>query len=445
MRLHPRHTGICLKSATIIAALLLMWGCTAGDTPAEEPAGESLYLKFTIATNQAPDTRAVDPSTEHEEPGCDYENALDVDNMTYMLFDRNRRYLLTLSPADVMKKPTPINAELTLYEVVVRVNDPYIEESLKGTVDFYIMVIANTADWGISIPAPSRGDNISTIFDNGVVMTALPDVAKLQKATDSSASARQYFPMTGLQQFSVSGFQLQTSMEDVNGAYNISDATGKVVNMLRAIAKIEIVDKINIAEDAVFDPETDTQGLRGSLRISGVTLNGYFTQGRMLPQLSEWNQTTLESRQVHATALPSTAEYATPPTLSADNTVGSSAGLTGYEMAFAYDAAATDSRSDKCPVFSAYTFEYRYESVSGKQTPYFTVTTKGYNSGSTSQPSLKLPMRMADYTNGTAGSPTQSLVRNHIYRFEVTGISTTNTLVWTVCDMDQASASITFK
>ena len=56
-------------------------------------------------------------------------------------------------------------------------------------------------------------------------------------------------------------------------------------------------------------------------------------------------------------------------------------------------------------------------------------------------------MRLAEYNDGTATTDLDMLLRNHIYRFEITGITPESKeekliIDWTLCDMDDVSVII---
>lgn len=57
---------------------------------------------------------------------------------------------------------------------------------------------------------------------------------------------------------------------------------------------------------------------------------------------------------------------------------------------------------------------------------------------------VKRPFLMASYVAGVAQAHTTQLLRNYIYRFEISGVNQDFTLNWTVCPMDEASTSIGF-
>ena len=79
------------------------------------------------------------------------------------------------------------------------------------------------------------------------------------------------------------------------------------------------------------------------------------------------------------------------------------------------------------------------QEVPATQQPYFRVTIRGHSeNGVVVVEPMVLPVRMAKYINGTATSADNfpQLLRNHIYRFEISGIGSGLTVNWTVCGMD---------
>lgn len=415
------------------------------DCPSVEVNNEGgFHLRFTIMTRTDGRTKAADIDGDQE--GAGYENYLDVNDIRYFIYDNNQNFI-----TDITTKTTTVaaNNNYTVYNVEANVDDQYFYDNLHGTIDFYILALANHKDWGINIPAPNRGDNIQNLFANGLVMNTTPITRLLQ---DALSVAGQKFPMSGLQHFRVPGSMLMTSAE--GAPYDLKLATGKDLNMLRALAKIEIIDKINIEHGKVFDEAADNAGMNGRLRIDKVEINGFMTRGTLLPAFNQWNRNSvLETQQVIAPTVPTTSSYQLPPVLDADNNFGQIGNLSGYIIDFMEDEYARSLRADKCPVYSGYVYEYlktasQMNNVPATQQPYFRVTTRGYTApdGQVIAESMIFPVRMAEYTNGVATSADNldQLLRNHIYRFEIAAIGTNLTVNWTVCDMDNASANIPF-
>lgn len=409
--------------------------------PEDVKTDAGFHLRFTILTRTDGRTRAADIDGDQE--GAGYENYLDVNDIRYLIFDNNQQFI-----TDITAETSTVvaNGSYTVYNVSANIDDPYFYDNLYGTVDFYILALANHSQWGITIPVLNRGDKLETLFTNGLAMNVIPQTSQLQIG---NTELGQHFPMSGLQHFRVPGNMLMTSSKDA--PYDISLATGKDLNMLRALAKIEIIDKINIADDAVFDEATDNEGYNGRLRIDKVEINGFMTQGSLLPAFNQWNRNSvLETQQVISPTIPSSSDYELPPLLNEDNSFGSNTGLSGYILDFLPDEYARSLRTDKCPVFSGYVYEYlktsdKMDGIPATQQPYFRVTTRGYSEGNIQVESMVLPVRMATYTNGSATSADNlpQLLRNHIYRFEIAGIGSDLKVNWTVCDMDTPDNPIT--
>lgn len=404
--------------------------------PVIEIPKNGFQIHFQIVTKPSNSTRAVDIDGDVEGSGA--ENYLNVKDIKYLIFDSNQNFICDISPEATT---TVANAMYTLYDVVATVNDPYFIEGTDSFLNFYILVVANSTLWNITVPDIKAGDEMSTIFSNGLIMNRQPvEASQLMQAVENTTSAK--LPMAGLQRFMFHGSRLLSTSEGI--PFDLSRATGKNINMLRSLAKIEIIDKINIG-DRIFDENTDLNGFR----ISTVEMNGFMSKGSLLPSLDQWgrNVTTPETQQVIAPSIPDESSYTFPPAFNANGTIGSSEGLSDYILNFAFDKVATDAREDKCPVFSCYVYEYQKQPLTTipiAQQPYFTVKIKG--SDDPEIESAIFPMRMAQYDNGTTSQleTLDNLLRNHIYRFEITGIQQNLTVNWTVCEMDQATTEIVF-
>ncbi len=403
-------------------------------------------LQFQIVTRTSPQSRAADIDGDQE--GSVAENYLNVRNIKYFIFDSAGNFLADVTPDT---ETVAANESFTIYNVVSEVEIPYFIQHVDDVLDFYILAVANYSGWGLTLPALNEGDNISTLFNNGLTLTYRPATPALMLAGTPGVSATetQYFPMVGLQHFSVNGSMLGLSSD--GSPYDISLASGKRLNMLRAMAKIEIIDRIDIAPGAVFDPETDSKGIR----IKSANINGFMSRARLLPSISNWQRnSTFETQQVINTSMPSPFDYHVPPLFVNNRTIGNTAGYSDYQMPFSYDAVATSRRADKCPVYSCYVYEYSQMAISSTygvdQQPYFTIDIARYVDPATGEELVEemtdIPMRMAAYTNGATSSAQNLpyLLRNHIYRFEVTAFSQQIEANWTVCPMDQAEANIEF-
>ncbi len=408
--------------------------------PMPEQQKENMYIRFSIMTKNDLRTRAAD--INGDQVGTGYENELNINDIKYFLYDNDKRFIQDIT---AVTQTVAANKEYTVYNVVAKLDNQYFKDNINGFIDFYILVIANYSGWGVTVPTPAVGDNIENFFNNGLEMTKVPDTGVWLDPDSSLYPESTYpnnkFPMAGLQHFSFPGSMLMNSGEQ--NPYDMSIETGKNVNLLRTLAKIEIIDKINIGEDEVFDEVADVEGETGALRIKQIKLFGYFGSGKLIPSVAQWNRNSVfETQQVIA---PSTdgMTYVAPQTPFAS--LGTDVFAEGANIKFHRDEAATKLRKDKCPVFSCYVFEYSDNSISEAYLPYFIINTHGYTPppevGGNVYPSLNYALSFKDLINNSTNPPTAklgSLLRNHIYRFEISGISQGLQVQWTVCDMDSS-------
>ena len=418
-----------------------------GDCPEPYKGADSdrFRLQFQIVTRTAPESRAADIAGDIE--GAAAENYIDINNIKYYIFDSAGKFVTDLTPAT---ETVAVNESFTIYNVVAKVDIPFFIQHVDDILDFYILALANYSGWGMTpLPTLAEGDDISMIFNAGMTFTFRPSTPALMLAATPGvpATERQRFPMAGLQRFTVNGSMLLASTDGT--PYDISFASGKRLNMLRTMAKIELVDRINIPEGTTFNPETDVK----DVRIKSARINGFNTRGSLLPNINLWRlNNTFETQQVIGATIPTIFGYQAPPPLNADNTI-TPGDYVDYSMPFAYDPVATQRRDDKCPVYSCYVYEYSSASINNlpaTQQPYFTVDLAGYTDPDTGQTLVEddvtLPLRMAWYTDGgaTANNNITEILRNHIYRFEITAVRQQLQVSWTVCDMDTAEANIEF-
>lgn len=432
-----------LLSALMLPVMLLVFSsCRNDDTDCPEPNSESgrYRLQFRMVTRANGASRADDVD---EVEGSAAENYIDVNDVHYFIFDSNKEFVADLT---TQAETVVTNDAFTVYDVVADVSIPFFIDNIDKKLDFYILALANYKDWGATVPELEPGDGISKLFDNGIILTELPFTSKLLEAanTDAPADERQVFPLSGLQRFTFTG-NLLVLGTDEDEPFDITSSTGKTLNMQRVFTKVEIIDKIDIGANTVFNPEVDKYGLR----LKDAQINGYFGTGCMLPEMFNWQQSnTFETQQVIVPTMPDEVDYHEPPAL-VGNSIGSTDGFTNYSLSFSYDAAATEMRSDKCPVYSCYLYEFNNAQLNGKQIPYITVTIENKinpETGGTVMADRVFVMKMCNYTDGVAQDNTEmkAFPRNVIYRYEIVGISQNLNVNWTVCDMDHFITEIEF-
>lgn len=459
-----KYHSLFLIILTVACALTGMPSC--GDDLSSrrgivEDEDGNFNVKFTLLSrcdsDMAASTRA-ETLTAEERAGSDVENFINVDDINFLIFGEDRKFIQYLDKISVTSVG---NTGYAVYEVYGNLHDSYFAPEISGSVTFHILAYANLKGWGVEesdITRPTPGVTLMEDFlasNSGILLRNAPDTAGLLHMNDGTGGTPPWIPMAGVCKFTVARDMLSVGSNPENpadGAYDLTAATGNSLNMLRALAKIEVVDKINVAgtyNEITYghypwnSSEDDADNKNSWLRISSVNLNGVMSLGSVFPDIAQWKP-GFETSQVSTPSIPADAEYLKPKSLGADGTIGTGGSDAGSSIAFAPDRQATLLRADKCPVFSAYVFEYRKSLVDiPSLQPYMTVSTRGGNDNYR----VTLPLRLAKYEDGdaTAADNLDALLRNHIYTYEICGIAQEVKVDWTVCDMDRLSSYITFK
>lgn len=418
--------------SALCSAMVMAGGCIYDfDRCADTEDREDVKLRFTVVTRDSygpgmRKTRAADIAGEQE--GSAPENYLNLAgrDIRFLLFDGDQILLRDFTPdTDI----TPASgSNYVTYTVHATIAEPYFANVATAPTEFYIMVIANCRPYSLSAFGLAPGE---TTIEN--VAGQLASFA-LKTYTDAADGSRtgwypsqpgeadgEYIPMAGLQHFT-----LKQGAFDGRGPEDFVELStgtgGKDINMLRALAKIEVIDRIDITGN--FEAAQERK-----VEVTKAELFGYCATGTILPSYGQWS--LLETQQVKAPTMASPIDYRVPG--SADNFETA----TGNALLdFHKDYNAKENRDDKCPVFSVYVPEYSYGSIIKPTVrPYIRVTVKEGNS------SKLYLLRLAAYNNGSAGNDIESLLRNHIYRYEITSIGTTvNNVGYTVCPWDDVKS-----
>lgn len=438
-----KHIRTLVRLLTLLPVVLLVAGCVNDydDCPAPETGTEPVKLRFTIVTRTpmggTRQTRAAD--IEGEQEGSVSENYLNLAgrDIQFLLFDGNRQLLRDFTPdAGIILAAGDDNRYVT-YTVHATIVEPYFAGVANAATDFYIMVIANGRPYGLSAFGFTPG--ITTIEDitEQLASFTLKDITIDPETlgqlgwepSDPGIADGEYIPMSGLQKFT-----LAKGAFDAKGPEDFVELSpedgSKDINMLRALVKIEVIDKIEAP--AGFN----------HLFVEKVELLGYCATGTILPAYEEWNRNeVLETQQVVHPTMANPIVYRTPlPTTVYTDTKD------GTCIQFHEDAAATQSRDDKCAVFSVYTTEYSKERVEaqiqGFVAPYIRVTMKDPDKPDDTSPLYLL--RLASYSGGAAGDDLPELLRNHIYRYEIVNVVSDETLniQYTLCPMGSGETDI---
>lgn len=404
-----------------------------GPDPSVRPAGVS--MRFDIATNGGRSSRAADISGE--QPGSVPEDYIDLKSLEFLLFDSDQKFLRFLNPV------VTAEAASGQYTAVATFEEPYFENAPDGTdITFYIMALANGSSMGASWAGADRGTTTIAALcgaSQNTVLTAKPVPSNLMYANLFDDS--QKFPMAGLQNFTLAVADLKASTEDAPADLS-AGASGRTLNMLRALAKIEVIDKANYIGD--YD---DAVVGSAPCRIDKAEIVGFFSRGNMVPSYDQWMRGDVslpETQQVVAPSVPANCPYTNPPAFSSNND-DIAAGISGdMTIDMVPDEVAQNLRADKAPVWSAYIYEFSNPAagVTITQNPYVRITTQGDNAVTGS--SQVLPFRLGEYNAGKFETELNQILRNHIYRYEITGINTDGTLTanWTVCAMTPADVTI---
>lgn len=435
------HSHTLVRLLVALPAVLLFAVSCVNDydnciTPASEHTADPVKLRFTIVTRTAMDnhtrqTRAADISGE--ETGTAPENYLNLAgrDIRFLLFDGEQKLLREFTPdADITVAEGSANSNYVTYTVRATIAEPYFARAADGNLSFYIMVVANGKPYRQNAFALAPGTTtIKAIADQLVAFTLptrteLPDGSSIGWVPSQPGEADgEYIPMAGLQQFTLpqGAFNGNNGPE---GFVELSPENGnKDINMLRALAKIEVIDKIDITDNLANAPA-------GRVSVEKVELLGYCATGTVLPAYGQWNRNgVLETQQVEAPTMASSLAYRAP------NSDYLATNQNNALIDFHQDKNATKSREDGCPVFSVYTTEYSLAAIGNAVRPYVRVTVQDPNGGN--QGSRLYQLRLANYAGGTAEDDIDFLLRNHIYRYEITSVSSSIQVGYTVCPWDE--------
>lgn len=402
----------------------------------ENSDGEGFTFTFTMATRNAKDgkTRAlIDPGEDSTETGNAAENYLDLDNLTFLLFDNDRKLQRHFVP-EVNVETDPAGPYVK-YKVFAFINDRFIKDAVKEAeysgnetdVTFSILVLANYA--GLT---PERfnfhpGQTMEEIFDMANVPTFampgsnnangswIPSIFSNTNYTDALgqtiALSAAHIPMAGLQTFTVNTAALRNST--AQDPLHISPANGsKDIYMLRALAKIEVVDASGVLSD------------QGRRRITAVELVGRTSRGSMVPTFAQWSRNGTETQYVQTPSIPDGCTYSgySPET----GSLAIPESQNGIITPFFADRAATELRNDGRIVFSCYLTEFNTNMLDLAlwRPMWLRLKAQDYNAdGSAASTYQYYRVDLADYNENSSVGNTLDILRNNIYRYEIKSIN----------------------
>lgn len=410
--------------------MLPLTGCINDSSICPDEVGpeteKGVTFEFSVVTRKADSTRALLSPTGTPMPGSAAENYLDMNNLLFLLFDDD--------PSDPVLvqvfKPT-VEAEdidtYVKYKVKAFFNDFTFFQTDDPTLTFSIMVIANYMGLSPNDFGYHKGQTMSQIFNQSRVGTFATPVRNNERNwwipsigsgnyTDAfnqpvTGMIPAHIPMAGLQTFTIDTEKLNKST--VDSPLQLSPDESKEINMLRALAKIEVVDRIGVI---------GTENERSW--IEKVELMGFTTRGSIVPNLDDWKRSGVETQYVRTPSIPNAAGF-----VGARPNESLVIDLSDYSSVINFfpDRIATNDRGDNYRVFSCYLTEYNpVASLLLEQYPMWmrvTANSPGLVAEDGSS-STFYRLEVAPYgDNGEPGQPMQ-ILRNNIYRYEVTGITT---------------------
>ena len=373
-------TKIRFFTGILIVFALTFCGCeSSGDsTPETENV---LTLKITmIVPAGGVGTRASGHITEY---GNDEECAISEDDLYVLIFGNDGRQLFGSSSLELVKKDITSDDFITYILQTEPLDFDWKSEISSGIM---VMVLANWKGFDPSVSYGNFGySSIEDIYENGRDFNFTMPLDKGNNVWMPSVGDKKLIPM-----FGVSG---ELKPGDVEKNTENAAIISASISLMRSVAKVEIVDAMEAS-------------------ISTVVLTRHNKYGRFIPDIDKiegggaWN-----TSQLNAPSLPDI--YSEP--LIADNNEYFIKNLSLVKAP--YTRLYTDERGEtkKCPVFVAYLPEmYLSSDDTGLIRPSFNVATED---------NANYEFSFDNYSGGSVKEQgkLESVIRNHIYRYIVTG------------------------
>lgn len=418
---------IRLLSFAVIFIMAVMTPACSSDTPAfPEEEQEKITVSFMLSARRISsadrkDTRAPGSYPEVGSTGAeDYIN-IEEGDIQFYLFDESGGFIQDFTP-DVVVTRADATGNIIYYSCIARLSSDYFrkaEADKKEYVGFRILATANDNSMNQGFIVMRPGESIGSVFSSFIAspMSVVPDATQLIETGKT-----QHIPMAGIQTFSVRTDRLRAADEseilDISDNTDSDVAQGAPIDLLRAMSKVQVIDKIDFKDGATgYNPADATK------RISAITFTGIMPAGTLVPQADMW-----ASANGYVTSQISAATLPVSPVFQETGTV--SLTLDRYVNAVAGNPQGIQTGIN---VWSCYLWEWDQNKCGGE--PYMTVTLAG-------NASKQYRVRFVPGTGDT--SDYTQILRNHIYTFVITGLREDGSLsaLWTVCPMDKATANI---
>ncbi len=448
--------------AAASAMMLTLTGCVNEDSPCPGDGDEAtkVTLQFTVMTHnpaasrEAQQSRATGAEASllsragddcyDDIQGSPAENYINTSDCQFLLFDADRKLLRPIFPEITGKD----DVQYTYYTIKASITEPYFDEAVKADfaqIDFYIMVIANSHSTGLDGQYPGFTPGVTTIDDIAAQKLTfnLPERRgqyNLITEWQPNINQNKLIPMAGLQKFTVSATQLKESTYDVPVYLSDENANGKTIDMLRTMAKIEVIDKIDLPDG--YDPNIKR------MKVEKVELVGMYLKGTLMPSIGTDGQwPDYISTQITDATLPPNSEYTNP---------------VAYSESYAHDNDSKDimffnegtidseKAEERYPIFFGYVTEYSKAAIGSMVKPYLVITLVDESSPDNTdgkETSFFKELKLTSYTDGAPqGDGINFLLRNHIYRYEINAVSSSEANIidvgYTLCDWDRHEVNI---
>lgn len=448
--------------AAASAMMLTLTGCVNEDSPCPGDGDEAtkVTLQFTVMTHnpaasrEAQQSRATGAEASllsragdncyDDIQGSPAENYINTADCQFLLFDADRKLLRPIFPEITGKD----DVQYTYYTIKASITEPYFDEAVKADrdqIDFYIMVIANSHSTGLDGQYPGFTPGVTTIEDIAAQKLTfnLPERRgqyNLITEWQPNINQNKLIPMAGLQKFTVSATQLKESTYDVPVYLSDENANGKTIDMLRTMAKIEVIDKIDLPDG--YDPNIKR------MKVEKVELVGMYLKGTLMPSIGTDGQwPDYISTQITDATLPPNSEYTNP---------------VAYSESYAHDNDSKDimffnegtidseKAEERYPIFFGYVTEYSKAAIGSMVKPYLVITLVDESSPDNTdgkETSFFKELKLTSYTDGAPqGDGINFLLRNHIYRYEINAVSSSEANIidvgYTLCDWDRHEVNI---
>ena len=375
-----------LRLFALLAAFVAA-SCVNDNEPDCPPIGQArqYVLNLRVVTSKAATrmTRAAGHDTEEATQAEDYIDIAGQDFLV-LVFDGYGRLIQRFEPSSTVIKQgqdaayelSGVLGETSANEIQVAVIANCKSMNAGNAYDRFVLgntflseMYSDGTKWNFTLPNPEGGWQPDKDTKKTIPMYGCSDVKPLNTAQPSAADENCY---------------------DLN--------LGEI-KMLRAVAKIEIVDCL--PEGVEIDPN--------------VTLSAYNTQGRLIPDATknpDWNKA---ETQVILPTLPDNVQ-------------------TAADLNFFTESKTIGGK--ECKVYSAYVTEAKLTA----NRPHINLTVKDSDGQGTS--SKDYQMAVDSYPiSPTQGLP--ALLRNHIYRYVIKSASSNSlTVNYTICPMGSDTADI---